>query len=215
MSSASVFRGVDFTGTDWADRNVDIAGRLGCDPALVAAARRHFGMVVDRRIDWSGVDFGRPAKEIAAEMGCSVVSVANAKRSLGLTRDRIPWDEADWTKSDAELADCFACAENTVRIARKRITGTTERRSRIAAAVADMVARGEITGEGSAVEWAARAEMKKAAAKAYTAERSKRTISVLFPQADFDALTEAAERTGTTKTDIIREAVAAWIVMHR
>ena len=44
--NGSIFRGVDFTGTDWGEQNKNIAFRLGVEPGLVAAARRHFGMVL-------------------------------------------------------------------------------------------------------------------------------------------------------------------------
>lgn len=196
MGSSSIFRGIDFSGTEWNERNVDIAARLGVEPELVSKARKHFGMVVDRRIDWSVVDFSRPVKDIAAELGCSLPAVNAAKKAMGLTRERIPWHEADWSMTDSEIADIYACTVASVQMARKRITGKTMRQAR---------AEGLVES---------RDESKRESAKNYSAERSKRTISVLFPQEDFDALASASERTGRTKTDIIREATSAWIRMH-
>ena len=222
MSSVSVFRGVDFTGTDWADRNADIAERLGVDPSLVAAARRHFGMETSTRPDWSMVDFDRPRAEIAAELGVSVASVGNAKRAMGMQRERIAWREVDWSKTDAEIAEECGCAVSSVWRARKTHgagQGAPAKRGRpvkypaggveLVAGNADMVS-GSLS-DGSEEQGGVRART----AAEWAKDRSKRTISVLFSQADFDALTEASTRTGVTKTDIIREAVAAWIVIHK
>ena len=119
MSSVSVFRGVDFTGTDWGERNIDIAARLGVEPGLIAAARRHFDMVMHPHPDWSDVDFSRPLADIAAELGVSTASVSKAKRAMGLQRERIDWSGADWSKSDMELAEEYGCTTPSVWYARR------------------------------------------------------------------------------------------------
>ena len=126
----NIFRGVDFTGTDWGERNVDIAKRLFCDPVLVSHARRHFGMSVNRRIDWSGVDFTRPVKEIAAEMGCSAIAVAKAKAAYGMTKKRCDFEGADWAKTNVELADEYGVSVLTVAAARKRLSEITRKPGR-------------------------------------------------------------------------------------
>lgn len=126
----NIFRGVDFTGTDWGDRNVDIAKRLFCDPVLVSHARRHFGMAVDRRIDWSGVDFTRPVKEIAADIGCSAIAVAKAKAALGMTKKRCDFEGADWAKTNVEIAEEYGVTVVTVAAARKRLSAIVRKPGR-------------------------------------------------------------------------------------
>ena len=189
MSSVSVFRGVDFSGTDWGERNIVIAERLGVDPGLVAAAKRHFDMVLKPRVDWSDVDFDRPLAEIAKENGVTVAAVMAAKKAAGLQRDRIDLRDADWGKPDSAIAREYGCSVATVWRARKRMGRELP----------------PVDGEGTAgLSAAERAK-----------DRSTRTISVLFSREDFKALSEAAEAAGKTKTAVIREAVAAWIVMHK
>lgn len=123
MSEISIFRGFDFTGTDWADRNKDIAARLGCAPGVVAAARRHFGMGRPR-IDWASVDFDRPTKELAKELGCCESSIVKARADAGLSRQRIDWTGVDWGKTNKAIAEEMGCAPITVAVARQRIIGT-------------------------------------------------------------------------------------------
>lgn len=123
MSEISMFRGFDFTDTDWADRNKDIAARLGCAPGVVAAARRHFGMGRPR-IDWTSVDFDRPTKELARELGCCESSVVKARADAGLSRQRIDWTGVDWGKTNKAIAEEMGCAPITVAVARQRIMGS-------------------------------------------------------------------------------------------
>lgn len=185
MSGMSVFRGVDFSGTDWYERNVVIAKRLGVEPVLVAAARRHFDMVLKPRVDWSDVDFDRPLAEIAKEKGVSAAAVVYAKRAAGLQRDRIDLSDADWGKTDSAIAREYGCSVASVWHARKRM-GTPL-----------PPVDGKETARLSAAERAK--------------DRSSRTISVLFSREDFKALSEAAEAAGRSKTAVIREAVAEWV----
>lgn len=122
MSEFSIFRGFDFTGTDWGDRNKDIAARLGCAPGVVAAARRHFGFSRPR-IDWTGVDFDRPTRDIAQELGCSEIAVVKARADAGMSRQRIDWTGVDWSRSNKALAEEMGCSPITVAKARERILG--------------------------------------------------------------------------------------------
>lgn len=125
MSKASIFRGVDFTGVDWSERNKDIAARLGTDQVRVAQARARFGFVMRPNISWDYVDLTRPIKELAEELGCSVDAVKAARIRFGLTRDKVDWDDPtiDWSKSNAELARELGCIANTVRVNRIRLFG--------------------------------------------------------------------------------------------
>ena len=198
-----MFRGVDFTGTDWGERNIDIAARLGVEPGLIAAARRHFDMVTHPHPDWSDVDFSRPLADIAAELGVSTASVSKAKRAMGLQRERIDWSGADWSKSDMELAEEYGCTTPSVWYAR-RVHGGGQATARKLGRT-----RLERVGENG------KAQSPEQTREEWMKGRSKRTISVLFTQAGFDALAEAAERTGKTKTSIIREAVEAWIMSNK
>ena len=125
MSNISMFRGVDFTGVDWGERNKDIAARLGTDEVRVAQARAKFGFIRRPNIEWSHVDLTRPMREIAEEIGCSVDAVKAARMRYGITRDRIDWNDPsiDWSKSNSELAEELGCTRNTVRLNRLRLFG--------------------------------------------------------------------------------------------
>ena len=125
MSRNSMFRGVDFTGVDWGERNKDIAARLGTDQVRVAQARAHFGFVRYPNINWDFVDLTRPMREVAEELGCSYDAVKAARRRFCLTRDRIDWNDPtiDWSKSNSALAEELGCTRNTARLNRLRLFG--------------------------------------------------------------------------------------------
>jgi len=95
---------------------------------------------------------------------------------------KIDWNDVDWAETNVEIARKKGCTPPGVARARLRITGK-----------ASEAAGGRPT---SGIPYHERA-----------AERSARTVSVLFPQEDFDALAEKAALSGRTKADIIREAV--------
>lgn len=121
MSEASFFRGVDFTGTDWGRRNIDIAADLGVEPYLVSAARRHFGMVLTPRHDWSGVDWSKSIAEIAAEMGVSESSVKYQRQQLGLTQSRADYSGVDWSQNNAQIARELGVTPAAVLVQRKKV----------------------------------------------------------------------------------------------
>lgn len=123
MSELSIFRGVDFTGTDWAERNIDIASRLECDPGLVSAARKHFGMQLKERADWTGVDWSKKNAEIAEELGVSHSAVVKQRAAMGLSRERVDYSEVDWTLPNAELVRQLGVSFASVAAARKKYTG--------------------------------------------------------------------------------------------
>ena len=120
MSEISVFRGFDFTGTDWADRNVDIAARLGCDPVLVAQARQHFGMVIERYPDIPAEELEGTVKELAERHGVSERAIIKKRAQKGVSRERVDWGPADWTKKNIELAREFGVLPASVAYARKK-----------------------------------------------------------------------------------------------
>ena len=179
--NGSIFRGVDFTGTDWGERNKDIAARLGITPGLVAAARRHFGMVLTPRIDWSDVDFSRPSKEIAAEKGCSVTAVNIARRSAGMAASRLDWSELDWSMDNVAIARELGCTPSAVLAARLRITGKHSQ---------------AVGGRPSLPDAAERVR-----------DRAGRAVNVLLSPELFACVEAEAKRTGKTKPEVIREAV--------
>ena len=179
--NGSIFRGVDFTGTDWGEKNKDIAARFGITPDLVAAARRHFGMVIAPRIDWNDVDFSRPSKEIAAEKGCSVTAVNIARRSAGMAASRLDWSDVDWSLDNASIAEVMGCTTSAVWAARLRITG---KRSQA------------VGGRPSLPDAAERVR-----------ERAGRSVNVLLSPELFAHVEAEAMRTGKTKPEVIREAL--------
>lgn len=120
MSEISVFHGFDFTGTDWADRNVDIAARLGCDPVLVAQARQHFGMVIERYPDIPAEELEGPVKELAERHGVSERAIIKKRAQKGVSRERVDWAPADWRKKNIELAREFGVLPASVAYARKK-----------------------------------------------------------------------------------------------
>ena len=179
--NGNIFRGVDFTGTDWGEPNKNIASRLGVEPGLVAAARRHFGMVITPRIDWSDVDFSRPSKEIAAEKGCSVTAVNIARRSAGMAASRLEWSEVDWSKDNSSIARELGCTPSAVLAARRRITGKRSLASGGRHALPDAAERAR--------------------------ERAGRAVNVLLSPELFAYVEAEAARTGKTRAAVVREAV--------
>lgn len=124
MSEISIFRGVDFTGTDWGRRNIDIAAELGVDAGLVSAARRYFGMVLSPRANWDEVDWEKSNAEIAAEKGVSYSAAARMRAELGMTRHgRVDWSGVDWAKTNAEICAELGVAPSSVTKARMKYTG--------------------------------------------------------------------------------------------
>lgn len=95
---------------------------------------------------------------------------------------KIDWNDVDWAKTNVEIAREKGCTPPGVARARLRITGK-----------ASEAAGGR---PPSGIPYQERA-----------AERSTRTVSVLFPQEEFDALAAESKRSGRTKADIIRTAV--------
>jgi len=179
--NGNIFRGLDFGGTDWGESNKSIAARLGAAPELVAAARRHFGMVLKPRIDWSEVDFSRPSKEIASEKGCSVTAVNIARRAAGMAASRLDWSEVDWSLDNAALARALGCTPSAVLAARKRITGKRSQAEGGRPALPDAAERAR--------------------------ERARRAVNVLFPKELFEHIEAESARSGKTKAEVIREAV--------
>lgn len=128
MSEASHFRGFDFTGTDWGETNRAIAARLGADENLVAAARKHFGMVVRVRVDWSaGIDWSLSNKELAKMYNVRESTVSRQRAFAGMGFGQIDWDSVDWSKLDREIAREVGCTAAAVGKARRRITGLSSR----------------------------------------------------------------------------------------
>lgn len=127
MSEASHFRGFDFTGTDWGETNRAIAARIGADENLVAAARRHFGMVVRERADWTQVDWNLTNRELAEQLGVHESTVSRQRTLAGCGTGGIDWDEADWSLTDREIAAQLGCSAAAVGKARRRITGQSSR----------------------------------------------------------------------------------------
>ena len=179
--NGNIFRGVDFTGTDWGEANKNIASRLGVEPGLVAAARRHFGMVLTPRIDWSDVDFSRPSREIAAEKGCSVTAVNIARRSAGMAASRLEWSNVDWSMDNSSIARELGCTPSAVLAARRRITGKRSQASGGRHALPDATERAR--------------------------ERAGRAVNVLLTPELFAYVEAEAMRTGKTKPEVIREAL--------
>lgn len=95
---------------------------------------------------------------------------------------RFEWNDVNWNETNVEIARKKGCTPPAVARARLRITGK-----------ASEAAGGR---PPSGIPYQERA-----------AERSTRTVSVLFPQEEFDALADEAARSNRTKADIIREAV--------
>ena len=128
MSEASHFRGFDFTGTDWAEANRVIAARLGAEENLVAAARKHFGMVVRVRVDWSdNIDWNLSNKELAKMYNVRESTVSRQRAFAGMGFGQIDWDSVDWSKLDREIAREVGCTAAAVGKARRRITGLSSR----------------------------------------------------------------------------------------
>lgn len=124
MSEVSHFRGYDFTDTDWGQTNRAIAARIGADESLVAAARRYFGMVIKVRVDWTqGVDWGLDNKTLAKMYGVHESTVSRQRALAGYGFGGIDWSEADWGKTDCEIAADLGCSAVAVGKARRRITG--------------------------------------------------------------------------------------------
>lgn len=95
----------------------------------------------------------------------------------------IDWTtDVDWRQSNVEIAKAKGCTPTAVAKARKRITGQ-----------ASTCAGGRPASGISPEERAA--------------ERSARTVSVLFPQEEFEALDALSRETGRTKAELIREGV--------
>lgn len=165
MSEASHFRGFDFTGTDWGETNRAIAARLGADENLVAAARKHFGMVVRVRVDWSaGIDWSLSNKELAQKYGVSESTVSRQRGLLGMGFGQIDWNEADWNLTDLEIAARLGCTAMAVGKARRRITGQSSRqrgRPKKAETSASRIVRVRLTDKefSDLCAWAENADM--------------------------------------------------------